>query len=187
MLSRICYAMRMCWKYRAQLRKYVTDPALQLPTIHDLNKNDLPALGLKALIIDYDGVMAAHGALQPRADVVQWLQKFAEYPMFVLSNKPLPERLAYFQSNFPHMHFVIAPRKKPYPDGVQEIIRLSNLEPQQILLLDDRLATGIVVAIDTGVQARWITRPYIDLVQRPVQETWFIMLRTLERLACKLI
>lgn len=186
MLSRIIYSIQICWKFRTQLCQYYRDPKLQLVSILQLTSNDLQTAGVKGLILDFDGVLAAHAEPQPRPEVVQKLLEFAAFPMFVLSNKPLPSRIEFFAQHFPQTKFIVAPRKKPYPDGVQEIIRLSNLQPQQLMLLDDRLAIGMVLAISTGIQARWITHPYINLARRPVREMGFILLRAIERLACKL-
>lgn len=189
MLARISYSLKICWKYRAQVAKYATDPQLQLPTILSLTRDSLVDSGVKALILDFDGVLASHAEPQPRAEVVLWLQTMAGFPdfrMYILSNKPRPERLEFFAQYFPQIKFIVAPRKKPYPDGIQEIIRLSNLKPQQLLLIDDRIAIGMALAASTGIQARLITKPYINLAKRPLRELGFMFLRSLERIACRI-
>lgn len=179
MLSRIGYSIKKCWHHRQALRDFIRDAGLQLPTIYDLSKANLK--GVKALILDFDGVLAAHGELQPRADVIPILENLQGYKLYILSNKPIPERKAYFTQHFPDLVFVKAARKKPYPDGIEEILRMSKLEPQQCMVIDDRLATGVVAAIDTGVKALWITKPFVSIASKPIVESWFMFLRFVEK------
>lgn len=181
MLYRIFYALRLCWHYRKQLHEYAINPALQLPTLLRLTREQLEKGGVQALILDYDGVLASHAEPQPYPETITWLKKLGNFPIFILSNKPSAERQIFFQQQFPGIRFIVAKRKKPYPDGVKEIIDLANLAPSQIMLIDDRLATGIVLAISMGLQARLISNPYRDFSKRPVREGCFVLLRMLER------
>jgi len=90
-------------------------------------------------------------------------------------------REQYFAQHYPGVRFIIAKRKKPYPDGINNIIALSKLQPKQIVMVDDRLLTGILAAITTGVLPCWITKPYQNFVARPIRELFFHGLRCLER------
>lgn len=180
MLSRIGYSIKKCWQHRLALRGFVRKPELQLSTIYQLPEVNLD--GVKALILDFDGVLAAHGELTPKADVIPILDQLQGYKLYILSNKPMPERREYFAKHLPAVKFVKATRKKPYPDGVQEILRIAELEPSQCMVIDDRLATGVVAAVDTGVRALWVTQPFINLSSKPLVESWFILLRFVERL-----
>ena len=186
MLSRICYGLKVFWADRAQLRAFTQDSRLQLAKVTDLQPENLSENGILALALDFDGVMAAHGEPAPAPEVVKWLavfqQQYAPNKIYILSNKPTPQRQAYFQLNFPHITFVVARRKKPYPDGLQQILQAAGIQPAQLLLVDDRLGTGIVAAISCGVQARWITAPRTNIAARPVRESFFILLRWLERI-----
>ena len=191
MLSRIRYALSKYWQNRAQLQRYCFSPELQLTSVLDLSVADLTALGIKALVLDFDGVLASHAEPEPRAEVAYWLNKlqrdFAPHQIYILSNKPTRERQNYFAKNFPGIIFIIAARKKPYPDGLQQIVTLSGLAAGQVLLIDDRLATGILAVIISGVRGLWLTKPYTNFVVRPMVETWFMCLRGLERFGCKII
>lgn len=180
MLSRIGYSIQKCWQQRQALRDFVRNTELQLPTIYSLPKANME--GIKALILDFDGVLAAHGELKPRADVIPILKSMQGYKLYILSNKPMPERKAYFAQHFPNLVFIKATRKKPYPDGINEILRISKCEPKQCMVIDDRLATGVVAAIDTGVRALWVTKPFVSFSNKPIVESWFMLLRFVEKL-----
>lgn len=185
MLLRTLYAIKESWHFRTQLKRYLLDASLQVASVRDLQLSVLRAHNIQALVLDYDGVLAAHGEPTPRPENTTWLQEFsrayAPHKIFILSNKPNPERIAYFQQNFPTITFVKATRKKPYPDGLQQIMTLTGLPAAQIMLVDDRLCTGILAALITGVQGVWVTVPYINLRNRPFAESGFMFLRWLER------
>ncbi len=191
MLSRIFYAIREGWHFRAQLSRYCTDPKLQLPSIFELTPAFIQQQGIKVLVLDYDGVLAAHGEPIPRTEAVVWLEKakkqFMLDKIYILSNKPKLERLEYFQSNFPEISFVIAARKKPYPDGLQQILLDAQVKPTQALLLDDRLCTGILAATIVGVQALFITKPYINLKGQTFKELGTKFMRWLEKTSLSVV
>lgn len=190
MLSRICYAITHAKQHKPQLKKYLLVADLQLPSVLSLSSNDIISLGIKVLVLDFDGVLAAHAEPVPRADVANWLlkfqQEFAPRQIFILSNKPTVERQAYFSSKFPNIKFVAAKRKKPYPDGLLQIVQESGVQPEEVLLVDDRLTTGILAVILSGVRGCWITKPYVNLVSSPICETYFMGLRWLEKLFVKI-
>lgn len=185
MLSRIHYAIKACWLYRKQLKLCMTNPKLNTTSILNLTPNEIFERGVSALVLDFDGVLASHAEQIPRDDVVVWLKNFIAgfdgHKIYILSNKPTKLRLDYFAQFFPEIRFIIAKRKKPYPDGLLQVIADSGLQPAEILLVDDRLATGIVAAMSTGVQYIWINKPYTDFCSRPVRESFFMFLRNLER------
>jgi predicted HAD superfamily phosphohydrolase YqeG len=191
MSARIIYTLRACWKNKAQLKTYTLDSSRQLPCITDLTVDYLRERGIEALVLDFDGVLASHAEPMPRAEVLAWLAKiqqaYAPHKIYILSNKPTPQRHEYFANNFPGIIFIVAKRKKPYPDGLLEIVHSSRLLPTEVLLADDRLGTGILATIIVGTQACWITKPYTDFATRPIRETFFWFLRTIERLYCKII
>lgn len=191
MLSRICYTLKTAWDYRAQLKSYALNPKLQLAKITELGSAALRAQKVQALILDFDGVLASHAEPIPRPEVIEWLkvmlQDFVGTKIYIWTNKPTVERQAYFSQDFPELVFVMAKRKKPYPDGIRQILQHSGLMPEQLLLVDDRLTTGILAAVSCNIQAYWLTKPYISFWTRPLRELWFVYLRWLERVACKII
>ncbi|HSX20743.1 MAG TPA: HAD family hydrolase [Gammaproteobacteria bacterium] len=187
MILRTLYAIAKTWHYRKELKRYIIDSNLQVKNICSITPAYLSALNVHAVVLDYDGVLASHGEPAPRPEVVTWLRSFASayapHKIFILTNKPNATRMDYFKQNFPTITFVKARRKKPYPDGLQQIIDLCGCPGSQVLLFDDRLCTGILATLIAGVQGRWITKPYINFQARPFTEAGFVLLRWLERVA----
>lgn len=185
MILRTFYAIINAYRYRKHMREFLNNPQLQIKNITALTPAHLQQLNIEALALDFDGVLAAHGEPEPRPEVITWLQNFvkayAPHQIFILSNKPTPIRAEYFAQNFPNINFVIAKRKKPYPDGMQQIIAAAGVPASKVLLVDDRLGTGILVTCITGSQALWVTEPYVNLKARPITESGFIILRCLEK------
>ena len=90
-------------------------------------------------------------------------------------------RVDYFRREFPMVRFVSGVRKKPFPDGLQRIMEISGAAPCEVMMLDDRLLTGVLGACLVGVGVVYITAPYVSLAQRPLHESFFMLLRILER------
>ena len=171
--------------HRTALKQLVTaTPAGQ--TILSREPADLKALGITALALDFDGVLAHHGADRPREDTRAWLERAVEVfgagRIAILSNKPTGERLAWFAVHVPGLRFVAGVRKKPFPDGLIKTGELMGIPVAEILMVDDRLLTGCLAAIVAGARPYWINRPFISLSHRPAAELVFMLLRRLERL-----
>ena len=141
--------------------------------------------GIKVLVLDFDGVLGAHAEPEVQQEVKLWLeqvnQSFGAENIFILSNKPTTERSRYFSEHFPGINFITAQRKKPYPDGIQAIIQRTGLDSKYLLVVDDRLLTGVLAGVISNVQARWITKPYQNFNKRPIREVFFHILRKLEK------
>lgn len=186
MLTRSLYTLKHAWQHRQSLREYLRpDSVWQTACLTDLKPKQLRARGVTVLALDFDGVMANHGAPEPLPAVQTWLkdavQVFPKGHLFILSNKPSSERAHYFQQHFPSIAFVKASRKKPYPEGVQAIMAQTHAAPNAIVLVDDRLLTGVLATQIAGTRALYITRPYRDLRHHWVVEGFFALLRTMER------
>jgi len=153
--------------------------------ISQLSPSQLKQQGVKILVLDFDGVLAAHGETKPADDLHDWLVQcvntFGAAQIFVLSNKPLASRIRYFQTHYAGIRYIAGTRKKPYPDGLQEIITLTNQPAKALMLVDDRLLTGILAACIIKVPVIYITKPYVNFLKRPIQELFFTSLRILER------
>lgn len=183
MIIRVFYGLRMGWRHRHNLIPYRHDPDLQAETILHINPKALKEEGIKVLAVDFDGVLAAHGEEKLENNIVKWLvscyEVFGKGHVFILSNKPTRSRAATFASY--GIEVIRAPRKKPYPDGLLYILSRTKVSPEELLLIDDRLLTGILAANIVGVQARWVTKPFINLAKRPLTELFFVVLRSFER------
>jgi predicted HAD superfamily phosphohydrolase YqeG len=161
----------------------------------DLDLNDLYKQGIRILILDYDGVLTAHGEIEPSSEVIEWLQQavamFGSQKIFILSNNPLQSRAEFFTEFFTKKIIFInkefLSRPKPYPDGVQVVLRDVGVDgtmitKSQVLLVDDRLSSGILAAEICGISGCLVKKPYTNLKKHFILEWWFIFIRKLEKL-----
>jgi hypothetical protein len=130
-------------------------------------------------------MLAPHGYDEPLPEVITWLKECAGDPhikrIYIMSNKPTPRRERYFAEHHPELRFVKGVRKKPYPEGLLNIIAAEAVTPGQVLLVDDRLLTGILATVLAGTKCILVTRPYIDFTFKTISEACFVMIRTLEK------
>jgi predicted HAD superfamily phosphohydrolase YqeG len=162
------------------------------PTDSSITKLDPEVLresGIAALALDFDGVLAHHGAETPLTEAVDWMKQcvaiFGEDRIFVLSNKPTDERRQWFAEHFPAIRFISGVPKKPYPDGIKKTGELAGVPLSSIMMVDDRLLTGCLAALAAGARPCYIHNPYISIRHRPLAELFFICLRSSERILVK--
>ena len=188
-LQRTYYALSQTWHYRHQLKCLATDPTWHAHEVTSLTADFLQAQNITHLALDFDGVLAPHGALEPLPQVVEWLKtltaQFPEKCVYILSNKPAPEREAWFAEYFPQIHFIKNVRKKPYPDGLQKILEHADIKPAQLMLVDDRLLTGMLAVVIVGVHGLWIIKAYRDHRCGRVTDCFFRAIRALEKILFK--
>jgi hypothetical protein len=141
--------------------------------------------GVAVLVLDFDGVLAAYGESSPVEELRPWLQEciatFGAAQVFILSNQPLPSRVAYFNKYYPGVRFIADVKKKPFPDGLEKIMALTGQLSRALRLVDDRLLTGGLAACVANVQFTYITHPYVLFSKYPFQELFFMVLRFMER------
>jgi len=184
LLKRIHFSLRMLHRYRHALAKIYHSSPRHL-RLDQISIATLKQKGVAVLVLDFDGVLAAHGEPEPAEDLEPWLQacinSFGPKQVFVLSNKPLESRIAYFKRHYPGVRCIVDVKKKPYPDGLQKIIALSGQPAEAVMLVDDRLLTGALAACIAQVSVTYITHPIVLLSKRPVSELFFMTLRFWER------
>lgn len=182
----VIYAIKMLLQSRHCLQLYLKQASKQAASLLELSAATLKKADIKAIILDFDGVLNHYHAHTVAPAQYKWLQdcaaSYGANNIFILSNKPSNSRKDYFAQHFPGINFIIAARKKPYPDGILAIQQQTGLPPQNLLMVDDRLLTGILAACITGIKACYITKPLINYYKHPVAETYFSLLRRLERL-----
>ncbi len=183
-LARFFFAIQMGYRYRQALTQiYRATPRRR--QLCQLSPIELKQQGITVLVLDFDGVLAAHGESQPAKEIRPWLQAciqcFGANHVFVLSNKPLASRIAHFNCHYQGVRYITTVRKKPYPDGLKTIMNLTGQSSHQVMLIDDRLLTGVLAACLANVSVAYITCPYVQLSKRPLPEMFFIVLRFLER------
>lgn len=189
MRLRYLYAIKMFLHHRKQIKNYVIDHKLSFSKITDISQEELIQNKIEVLILDFDGVLNSHGEINLKPEVEIWLNKIIfklrNLKIFVLSNKPMPNRKKYFFKNFTNISFIKASQKKPYTDGLQEIQKITNCKKENMLLIDDRLMTGILAATLFGCKAYYITKPYTNFLKRPFTELFFYLLRSFEKILAK--
>ena len=155
-------------------------------SIYTLDLAALKNKGIDYLVFDFDGVLSGHGEAIPQKNTLLILQKsldiFGKKNIFILTNKPLPSREQFFKDHFPDITFVYAKRKKPYPDGLQQIIEITQADAKKIALIDDRLLTGGLATCLADTNMIYINKPLQNFGHRFFAECFFMILRTIEKL-----
>jgi uncharacterized protein len=185
MIQRLCFALKNGWVNRTALKVFLTDPQYRIQTLRELTSEKLEQANIAILVIDFDGVLANHGATFPLPEAEQWLRKLSqdigEQRIAILTNRPLPERLKYFAQFFPSIFVVQGVKKKPYPDGIWQIANYKGVAPHRVALLDDRLLTGMLATCLSYSRGYYFCKPYTNFWRHPLKESFFSVLRAFER------
>jgi len=184
LLKRVFFTFYMLFRHRQALIN-LYHQSLSLHQVLHLSPRHLKQQGINVLVLDFDGVLAAHGELSPLQELHAWLHDclntFGRGQVFILSNQPLYRRVAYFNRHYAGVQCVVNVRKKPYPDGLEKILALTGQPAHTVMLVDDRLLTGALAACLAKVRFAYVRQPYCDWSKRPLQELLFAILRVLER------
>lgn len=160
-------------------------------TLLEMEPDDFPLHGIKALALDFDGVLSPHGADEPLPELAEWLKRccsvLGPQQVVILSNRPTEERRAMLEQRFPGVRLVSGVRKKPYPDGLNKTGELTGVPLSATLMADDRLLTGCLAALLAGAIPFYVRSPLVKLQGNLRKELFFMALRSLERLYVRLI
>lgn len=185
MFTRVFFTLHMAWRHRTALKQYAQDSHRHIDQITNLNCSKLKSQGISALALDFDGVLSSHGEIILSKKLFDWLKDCVHTlgagRVFILSNKPTELRSRYFEEHFPGIIFVMASKKKPYPDGLLYALAYAKVNAHALLMVDDRLLTGILAAILVGANGCLVTKPLVDFRKRPIIESVFWLLRKGER------
>ncbi len=118
-------------------------PDLILDKVWQIDETVLRRLGVKALILDVDNTLSAHGAPTPAGEVMPWLEKMdaLKVPLMILSNNtrkrvgPFAERL-----KLDFVHFAV----KPLPGGFRKAAARLGLAPAEIGVVGDQIFTDVL-------------------------------------------
>lgn len=175
---RFFYSLYHAMFYRRHLATVST-----AQTVCNIDIPFLKSQGIKIIVLDFDGVLAAHGETLPHLEAEQWLinciTTFGKEQVFILSNNPFQARQDYIEKL--GIKFITCAKKKPYPDGLKMIIEQFACHTKELLLIDDRLLTGILATCLAQTRAILITQPYQNRSKRPITERFFSFLRWIEQ------
>lgn len=188
-MRRFIFALKKSFIYRKELKKFMDDSLLQLESLEAISAKDLDAAHVAVLVLDFDGVLASHGEVQPCEKALKWLKKLSleigEQRIVILTNKPFAARISYMQQTFPSILLVSGIRKKPYPDGLYSIALQKGVPIYRLLLIDDRLLTGILATQIANCQARYFVNPEQSFKRKPIPELCFASLRIIDKFLLK--
>jgi len=187
---RILNSLILGFRFRSELGRILAETPRD-NSILSIDPARLKADGIAALALDFDGVLSPHGFNAPIPPAREWLSRctaiYGEEKIFILSNKPTEARKRWFAEHFPRIRLISGVAKKPYPDGLVKTGELANVPLASILMVDDRLLTGCLAAINAGTRCAYIRSPYISKEIRPLTELFFFFLRFGERFVVRLI
>lgn len=181
-MSRTLFALQGLLRHKKSFQALARD-AFAIPNIAALKK-DSPALaGISHLILDYDGVLSAHDSDGLESAAAAWL---ADPPVpleniAIFSNNPRLLRKSIFQKAYPSIQWILPPPKKPYPGAVEKWLQERGLFPESVALVDDRLSTGVLCAMLAKVRPIWVTKPLQNFKAHPIKESYYQMLRVMEK------
>lgn len=184
------YTIKQGWAQRHALKQFLL-PTKQIHSLEEITPQKLDEANIAILVLDFDGVLAPHGAVQLLPQAKEWLrelaQRIGENRIAILTNKPLASRLRILQQQFPSIFVVHGVRKKPYPDGLLQVAEYKGVDPHRLVLIDDRLLTGMLATCLAYAQGWYFRHPYHDYWRHPLTEVFFSFLRVFERWMIRLI
>lgn len=180
-MTRFWFAVRQGWRYRQAIKQLAVGS--KIANVTQLDLSHLIAKKVKVLALDFDGVLAPHGQTRPDTEVVTWLDAFRKtsIQLALLSNKPNQARRQYFQDAFPELLFIAGFPKKPYPQGLLAIAQHFQVSPNEVLLADDRLLTGVLASCLAGTQVAYVCPARQNFKARWLEEHFFETVRRIER------
>ncbi|HFL8824100.1 MAG TPA: hypothetical protein V7791_00135 [Candidatus Azoamicus sp. OHIO1] len=172
-------------KYRRFLKKYLTSSLYSSNVLIDVSPYYLRKIGIKVLILDFDGVLSSYGETYVLInDVLFWLKFSLEIytfeNIFIFSNNMTKSRNLLLNKIGINM-VINRAKKKPYPDAIISILYYKNLLYHEIIMVDDRIFTGILAAELANIRGLFIISPYYNLKDNFLKEFFYIILRKIER------
>ncbi len=179
MIERAIFSIKEGIQHRKKLKAipYVKN-------IASIDWNNLYDSGIRVVVLDFDGVLAADKQKELYAGVnaiLETVQTIFGNHVYIFSNQPTLQRQAYFSEHFPKIQFLIA-KQKPYPDGLLSVIVREQVSPEKIILVDDRVLTGGLASVLAGTRCILIEKPYINFYNNMPRELLFMCIRAVERL-----
>ncbi len=123
--------------------------------VEDFTEEFFKNLGAEAVVLDHDGVLGPSRSEGPDETGVETIrmaiEAFGPGRVFVLSNTRSKRdiRQDTYDRDFSGARYIKAERK-PDPEGLKTVSRLSGVPVEKIAVIDDGLLTGILMAVPSG-------------------------------------
>lgn len=183
-MNRFTYTLKKAFSHQSELHALLKDRSLSCKSVLEITPELLNKKNIGALVLDFDGVLSPHAAEVPLSPIISWLhhlQHHWPYPIFIFSNNPSITREIFFKEHFPSVKFIKNMPRKPYPDGLLYVQKKTGLEAQHILMVDDRLLTGMLAGILAGTQGLWVKKPVQNFKHHFFREMLFAMFRKMDK------
>lgn len=127
-------------------------PTGTLHSVTEISPALLQAMSVRAIVLDVDNTMAAHGSQTPFEGVLEWTQQLtaAGFKLIVVSNN-FEKRVAPFAARFnlPFISFAC----KPSPFGYLRAKKLSGVRVKECLVAGDQIFTDVLGANLCGMKS----------------------------------
>lgn len=187
-LEQAVFTLSEASERRPELKKVLKEQGYSIKTIADLDPQVLYDQGIRVVVFDFDGVLAPQDdlhVLEPELKkLADFCQVFSQQNVIMWSNNPIPARMLALQAQFPDVEW-LDDKPKPHPDAILQLIQVKACDPKVVMVIDDRLLTGILAGILAGTQVRLVTNPKIRKRGNFIVEVGFILLRKIEQFVFK--
>ena len=120
-------------------------PTGTLHSVTEITPALLEAMGVRAIVLDIDNTMAAHGSQEPFEGVPSWAKALTDAGVkLVLVSNNYEKRVAPFAKKFglPYVYFAC----KPSPLGYLRAKKLMGVKTRECLVAGDQIFTDIIGA-----------------------------------------
>ncbi len=127
-------------------------PTRMLHRITDVSPELLAQMKVRAVLLDVDDTLSAHGSQIPYPGSVEWAQELVDrgFQLIILSNNT-KDRVAPFakQYGLPFLTFAA----KPLPVGYLRAARRLGVKPRECVIVGDQVFTDVLGANLCGMQS----------------------------------
>ncbi|MBM4222660.1 MAG: hypothetical protein FJ161_02525 [Gammaproteobacteria bacterium] len=143
--------------------------------------------GIKGVVLDCDGVMTSIDSIEIPKQTLEWMISIqaAGILLGIYSNQSqrlFEKRQVWLQDRMPNVIWVPPGCKKPNIKGVEILQKIWGCEFFELLMVDDRFATGGVMAYKAGMHFAYCSNPIQNFHHAVMKEYFFVMIRYIERL-----
>lgn len=127
-------------------------PTRMLHRITDVSPELLAQMKVRAVLLDVDDTLSAHGSQIPYPGSVEWAQELVDrgFQLIILSNNT-KDRVAPFAGQYGLPFLTMA--AKPLPVGYLRAARRLGVKPRECVIVGDQVFTDVLGANLCGMQS----------------------------------